>query len=77
MKTVSIIIPCYNEETVLPIYFEAVDKVIAGIEGFQVDFILVNDGSKDKTLDVMKELYRKRNDVNIVNLSRTSDRIPP
>lgn len=76
MKTVSIIIPCYNEETVLPIYFEAVDKVIAGIEGFQVDFILVNDGSKDKTLDVMKELYRKRNDVNIVNLSRNFGQNP-
>ena len=53
MKKVSIIIPCYNEEEALPLYFEAVDPIISKIEGYTFDFVLVNDGSKDKTLEVM------------------------
>lgn len=76
MKTVSIILPCYNEETVLPYYFEAVDKVLPTIEGFSFDFILVNDGSKDKTLETMEKLYQERNDINIVNLSRNFGQNP-
>ena len=62
MKTISVILPCYNEEESLPLYFKAVDPVIEKIEGYQFDFVLVNDGSKDHTLDVMKDLYQKRRD---------------
>ncbi len=76
MKTVSIILPCYNEETVLPYYFEAVDEVLPTIEGFSFDFILVNDGSKDGTLQTMKKIYEERDDVNIVNLSRNFGQNP-
>lgn len=76
MKTISIIIPCYNEETVLPFYFEAVDKILPTIEGYRIDFILVNDGSKDGTLSVMQKIYRERDDVNIVNLSRNFGQNP-
>ena len=70
MKTISVILPCYNEEESLPLYFKAVDPVIEKIEGYQFDFVLVNDGSKDHTLDVMKDLYQKRNDVIVVNEAR-------
>lgn len=70
MKTISVVIPCYNEEESLPLYFKAVDPVIAKIENYKFDFVLVNDGSKDKTLDVMNELYMNRDDITIVNESR-------
>jgi len=70
MKTVSIILPCYNEEESLPIYFKAVDPVINNISNYQFEFILVNDGSKDNTLQVMEQLYAQRNDVTIVNETR-------
>ena len=70
MKKVSIIIPCYNEEEALPLYFEAVDPIISKIEGYTFDFVLVNDGSKDKTLEVMNDIYMKRNDVTAVNETR-------
>ena len=70
MKSISIVIPCYNEEQTLPIYFKAVDEVLPQIKDYQVDFVLVNDGSKDNTLSVMNDIYLERNDVTIVNLSR-------
>jgi glycosyltransferase involved in cell wall biosynthesis len=70
MKTVSIILPCYNEEEALPRYFDAVDKVLPSIHDYQVNFILVNDGSKDKTLEVMNSLYQQRTDVTVCSLSR-------
>lgn len=70
MKTVSVILPCYNEEEALPLYFKAVDKVLPSIEGYKFDFVLVNDGSKDKTLEVMNALYEERDDITVVNESR-------
>lgn len=76
MKTVQIVIPCYNEEPVLPIYFDAVDPVLKEIQGFEVGFVLVNDGSKDKTWEVMNDLRHKRKDVTIVNLSRNYGQNP-
>ena len=70
MKTVSIVLPCYNEEESLPRYFEAVQPVIESIEGYTFDFVLVDDGSKDKTYEVMEKIYQERNDVTIVKESR-------
>ncbi len=70
MKKVSIVIPCYNEEEALPLYFKAVDPVISKIEDYIFDFVLVNDGSKDKTLEVMNQLYFEREDITIVNETR-------
>lgn len=76
MKLVSIILPCYNEEESLPLYFNAVDKILPDIKDYTFEFILVNDGSKDKTFEVMNDLYEKRNDVTIVNESRNFSQNP-
>lgn len=76
MKTVSVILPCYNEEAVLPLYFKAVDPIIKGVKDYSFEFILVNDGSKDNTLSVMKAIYDSRDDVTIVNLSRNFGQNP-
>ncbi len=76
MKSISIILPCYNEEEALPLYFQSVDPVIKDIKDYTFNFILVNDGSKDKTLDVMNDLYQKRNDIEIVTLARNFGQNP-
>lgn len=76
MKTLSVILPCYNEEASLPLYFKAVDPVLKELKNCKVGFILVNDGSKDKTLDVMEKLHEERDDVTIVSLSRNFGQIP-
>lgn len=50
MKTVDIIVPCYNEEPVLTSYYNETEKVVSGIQGYTFNYIFVNDGSKDNTM---------------------------
>jgi glycosyltransferase involved in cell wall biosynthesis len=70
MKKVSIIVPMYNEQEAAPYFFEALDKVIAGIQGYEFEIVAVNDGSKDETLNILKEEFEKRKNLVVVNLSR-------
>ena len=76
MKRISVVLPCYNEAESLPLYFKAVDPVIHDIPNYAFDFVLVNDGSKDKTWEAMEQLYAERNDVTLVNLSRNYGQNP-
>ena len=70
MKKVSIIVPMYNEQEAAPYFFAALDKVLAGIKGYEFEIVAVNDGSKDDTLSILKAEYEKRNNLVVVNLSR-------
>lgn len=65
----SIIVPCYNEEEALPIFYEEATSVLRSI-GINYELILVNDGSKDKTLEIMKELSDRDNHVIYLSFSR-------
>ena len=60
MKTrlLSIIIPCYNEEKTLPIIYDALCGIIGGMEELDYEILLLNDGSKDQTLQVMRQLEK-------------------
>ncbi|WP_269924310.1 glycosyltransferase family 2 protein [Enterococcus innesii] len=53
----SIVVPCFNEEASLPIFFEETEKVKRQLN-MPFEYIFVNDGSSDKTLPVLRELYR-------------------
>ena len=46
---ISLIVPCYNEQESLPIFYDEVTKVVRNM-GVEYELLLVNDGSKDKTL---------------------------
>ena len=70
MKKISIVVPMYNEEEMAPLFFEAVDKVLETIKGYDFEYVAVNDGSKDTTLDVLKGIQEKKDNLVIVNLSR-------
>ena len=59
MKTVDIIIPVYNEEEGLLLFYEETKKVLLSCEAYQFRFLFVNDGSSDGTLSVLKELSEK------------------
>lgn len=78
MKRISVVVACYNEQESLPIFFEEADKVIPSVNkvGYDLSFVLVNDGSKDKTWEVMSDLNEKRDDVTIVNLSKNYGQNP-
>ncbi len=69
-KTVTLIVPCYNEEESLPIFYDAVCDVAKGLENYEFDLLMVNDGSKDGTLRVMRELAKKDARVRYLSFSR-------
>lgn len=70
MKTIDIVVPCYNEEEVLPLFVKETNAVIAGIDNYRFRYIFVNDGSKDKTLEVLKTLASRFSNVKYISLSR-------
>lgn len=70
MKTISILIPCYNEEQSLEILYKEIDHVISSIEGYQWEILFVNDGSRDHTIDIIREFREKDPRVSYVDLSR-------
>ena len=53
MKLVTIVTPCYNEEKTIPIFLSTLDPILSSIEGYKFQYLFVNDGSKDKTLEVL------------------------
>ena len=67
---ISIIVPCYNEEESLRIFHEAVKKTEAMLPDYRFEILLVNDGSKDKTLEVMRELAQQDPEVSYFSFSR-------
>lgn len=69
-KTVTLIVPCYNEEASLPIFYNEVCAVAESISDYDVSLLLVNDGSKDKTLSIMRELSQKDARVRYISFSR-------
>jgi len=70
MKTVSLIVPCYNEEESLPIFYEEVCRVAQQLQNYDVNLLFVNDGSKDSTLQVMRDLASKDERVHYISFSR-------
>ena len=69
-RTVSLIVPCYNEEESLPIFYDAVCEVAKGLPNYDITLLLVNDGSKDGTLSIMRELAEKDIRVQYLSFSR-------
>jgi len=69
-KTVTLIVPCYNEEASLPIFYDEVCSVARGITNYEITLLLVNDGSKDRTLSIMRELAEKDDHVRYISFSR-------
>ena len=70
MKKITIIIPAYNEEESLEKLYDRLSKVVNGITNYEFEMLFINDGSKDKTKDILKELREKDNRVSYVNFSR-------
>lgn len=70
MKKVSILIPAYNEEEVLYTLYDRLENVINKLNNYEFEVLLINDGSKDNTLNILKELRKKDNRMCYINLSR-------
>ena len=69
-KLVTILIPAYNEEEALPILYERLVKLMNSLPQYNFELLFVNDGSHDKTLDILKEMRKSDSRICYVNLSR-------
>lgn len=69
-EKISIVVPCYNEEESLPIFYEEITKVSKKLKEVDFEYIFINDGSKDKTLSILRELSKKDSKVRYVSFSR-------
>ncbi len=69
MKKVDLVVPCYNEEESIPLFYEEIKKIRKDIDAL-IEIIFVNDGSKDKSLEIMKELSKKDKLVKYISFSR-------
>lgn len=71
MKKISIVVPCYNEEESIPLFYEEMKKIIAKMsDRCDFEFVFVNDGSKDKTLEILRRLARMNDKVRYISFSR-------
>ena len=69
-KTISIVVPCYNEEESLELFYKAMKDEEKKMNYVNFEYIFVDDGSKDKTIDVMKKLAKKDKTVHYISFSR-------
>ena len=70
MKKISLIIPCFNEEEVLGILYDELNKVTNQMDGYEFEFLFIDDGSKDKTLSVLKDFSEKDDRVVYLSFSK-------
>lgn len=69
-KLLSVIVACYNEEEALPYFYKEITKIVKKMKELDFEFIFVNDGSKDNTLEIIKKLRQKDKKVKYVSFSR-------
>ena len=70
METLTIIVPCYNEEQTVQIFYDTVEKVVKEIPDIRIEYLFVDDGSKDHTLSELKKLHEKDKKVGYLSFSR-------
>jgi glucosyltransferase len=70
LDKISIIVPCYNEEQVMPLFYDEMKQVMDQMNYAEFEIIFIDDGSKDKTLVVAKELSKKDPRVRYISFSR-------
>lgn len=70
MKKVTIMVPCYNEEAVIPLFYDRVKPIMDQLDHYQFELLFINDGSKDDTLALIQALQKKDDRVHYLDLSR-------
>ncbi len=74
MELISIVVPCYNEQEVLPLFYDEIKRVTNEMKQsnseLSFEYLFINDGSKDKTLDMLRELAKKDECVRYISFSK-------
>ena len=69
-EKISIVVPCYNEEESLPIFYEEINRVSKEMKVVDFEFLFINDGSCDNTLNILRDLSKKDKRVRYLSFSR-------
>lgn len=70
MKTFDLVVPCYNEEEVLSAFYNTVTPILSSLVDYDYNVIFVNDGSGDKTIDIIKDFTQKDKHIRYISFSR-------
>ena len=70
MEKISLIVPCYNEEEVLLFFYEEFQKITSELNKYRTEVIFVDDGSSDRTIQVIKEIAKNDDRVKYISFSR-------
>ena len=70
MNKISIIVPCFNEEEVLPAFYQETRKVVSAISDASYEFVFIDDGSRDHTLDILRLLSYQDAHCKYISFSR-------
>lgn len=71
MKTISVIVPCFNEQETINIYYDAMTKLQEQTNKFKLEYWFIDDGSKDRTYSILKDLQKAHSDeVHFISFSR-------
>ena len=70
MNLISIIVPCYNEEQMLPQFYKETTQVLKTIKNTNYEFLFINDGSQDHTLSILQQLSKNDSHCNYYSFSR-------
>lgn len=70
MKKISVIVPCYNEEESISLFYKEISKLIKKMKDVTFELIFIDDGSKDKSLDIIKKLSKDDKKVRYISFSR-------
>jgi len=70
MKKISLIIPCYNEEKVIDLFYNEITKIMANLKTYDFELLFIDDGSKDNTLNLLKKLAENDNRIKYLSFSR-------
>lgn len=70
MKKITVIVPCYNEEEALHYYYQEMARVMTLMNTYDFELLFINDGSRDQTLDIIKELANNDKRIKYISFSR-------
>ena len=69
-KKLTMVVPAYNEEEALPIFYAEASRVEKELPGVEIEYLFIDDGSSDGTLEVLRDLHKKDARVRYVSFSR-------
>ena len=67
---ISIVVPCYNEEESLPIFYKEINRISKEMSECDFELLFINDGSRDKTLSILRDMAKKDKRVRYISFSR-------